>query len=92
MGANQLYDNVLKSIDRNISVVETSSTDPARSLHTFVFHPRGIGHFISFAYPTSSASDGEIFRNIFFFTLISMAFIQTQIKSKLHSGKRITRI
>lgn len=74
MGANQLYDNVLKSIDRNISVVEASSTDPARSLHTFVFHPRAIGHFISFAYPTSPASDGKTFQNIFFFTSTSMAF------------------
>lgn len=57
--ATSLYDNVLKSIDRNIAQVAASLTDVARSLHTFVFYPRAAGHFISFIYPTAATDDGK---------------------------------
>lgn len=58
MGANQLYEIILKSIDRNISCVEASVTDVDRPLHTFVFYPKVLGHFISYVYPTTAEHDG----------------------------------
>lgn len=58
--ATNLYDNVLKSIDRNITNVLSSLTDVARPLHTFVFYPRGAGHFISYVYPTTAENDGKV--------------------------------
>lgn len=58
MGANQLYEIILKSIDRNISCIEASVTDVDRPLHTFVFYPKVLGHFISYVYPTTAAHDG----------------------------------
>lgn len=59
MGANQLYEIVLKSIDRNIACIEASVTNVDRPLHTFVFCPNILGHFIIFVYPTKSADDGK---------------------------------
>lgn len=61
MGANQMYEIVLKSIERNLLIVEASVTNVERSLHTFVFYPKVLGHFISFVYPTTSADDGKWF-------------------------------
>lgn len=58
MGANQLYEIILKSIDRNIALVESSVTNIDRPLHTFAFYPKVLGHFISFVYPTTAADDG----------------------------------
>lgn len=60
MGANQLYEIILKSIDRNILCIEASVTDVDRPLHTFVFYPKVLGHFIGYVYPTTAANDGEI--------------------------------
>lgn len=60
MGANQMHDVILKSIDRNISTVEAVVTCIERPLTTFVFYPKILGHFISFVYPTFSADDGNI--------------------------------
>lgn len=59
MGANQLYEIILKSIDRNLSCLEASVTDADRPLHTFIFHPKILGHFISYVYPTTAANDGK---------------------------------
>lgn len=59
MGANQLHEIILKSIDRNISLIESSVTNVERPLHTFVFYPKVLGHFISFVYPTTTADDGK---------------------------------
>lgn len=58
MGANQLFEIVLKSIGRNISCIEASVTDVDRPLHTFVFYPKVLGHFISYVYSTTAANDG----------------------------------
>lgn len=58
MGANQLYEIILKSIDRNITLVESSVTNIDQPLHTFAFYPKVLGHFISFVYPTTAADDG----------------------------------
>lgn len=60
MGANQMHDVILKSIDRNISIVEAAVTCIERPLTTFVFHPKILGHFISFVYPTFASNDGSI--------------------------------
>lgn len=60
MGANQMHDVILKSIDRNISIVEGAVTSIERPLNTFVFYPKILGHFISFVYPTFSSDDGTI--------------------------------
>lgn len=59
MGANQLYEIVLKSIERNFEVVAESLTNVERPLKTFVFYPKNIGHLISFVYPTTASDDGE---------------------------------
>lgn len=59
MGANQLYEIILKSIDRNIALLELSVTNVERPLHTFAFYPKVLGHFISFVYPTTAADDGK---------------------------------
>lgn len=59
MGANQLHEIILKSIERNVACVETSITNDERPLHTFIFHPKDLGHFISFVYPTTAANDGN---------------------------------
>ncbi|XP_055311397.1 ufm1-specific protease 2 [Sitodiplosis mosellana] len=59
MGANQMYEIILKSIDRNISCIEATVTDVERPLHTFVFYPKVLGHFISYVYPTTSADDDK---------------------------------
>lgn len=67
MSANQLHDVILKSIDRNISIVEAAVTNSERALSTFVFYPKVLGHFIIFVYPTSSSDDGNyIYLNSFF--------------------------
>lgn len=58
MGANQMHDVILKSMDRNISIVEAAVTCVERPLSTFVFYPKILGHFISFVYPTFSSDDG----------------------------------
>lgn len=63
MGANQMYDIILKSIDRNISCVKASVADFERPLHTFVFHPQMLGHFINYVYPTTAEDDGKCERN-----------------------------
>lgn len=59
MGANQLYEIILKSIERNISCVEASVTNIDRPLSTFIFYPMILGHFISYVYPTNATDDGE---------------------------------
>lgn len=59
MGANQLYEIILKSIERNLLCVEASITDADRPLHTFVFHPKVLGHLLSYVYPTTPANDGK---------------------------------
>lgn len=65
MGANQMYEIILKSIDRNIACVEkqisinSASNNVERPLHTFVFYPKALGHLISFVYPTTSVDDGK---------------------------------
>lgn len=66
MGANQMYEIILKSIDRNMASVEKqiknsakTSTNVERPLHTFVFYPKVLGHLISYVYPTVSADDGK---------------------------------
>lgn len=69
-----MYEIILKSIDRNIACVKAAVTDVDRPLHTFVFYPKVLGHFISYVYPATSADDGKcahieimillIFRNI----------------------------
>lgn len=65
MGANQLYEIILKSIDRNISCVEASVTNVDRPLHTFIFYPKILGHFISYVYPTTSTDDGKYRKKLF---------------------------
>lgn len=59
MGANQLHEIVLRAIERNLDIVLDSVTNVDRSMKTFVFQPKEIGHFISFVYPASSADDGN---------------------------------
>lgn len=59
MGANQMYEIILKSIERNISCVQANVTNVKRPLYTFVFYPKVLGHFISYVYPTTSADDGK---------------------------------
>lgn len=79
MGANQLYEIILKSIDRNISCVEAGVTNTDRPLHTFVFYPKVLGHFMSYVYPTTAADDGKyeiisILKAIFIFKLNILDF------------------
>lgn len=81
MGANQMYEIILKSIDRNISCVKAAVTDVNRPLDTFVFYPKVLGHFISYVYPATSADDGEysgteimIFKQLFqYFMLLKIS-------------------
>lgn len=97
MGANQLHDVILKSIDRNISIVESAVTNKERPLSTFVFYPNAIGHFISYVYPTSSSDDGNvviIFAYYFeIFLVIYSEFISfKQTTTRLLNVNKITLI
>lgn len=58
LGASNLYEIVLKSIERNFTIVEQNVHSVKRSLKTFVFYPKEIGHLISFVYPTKKEDDG----------------------------------
>lgn len=64
-----MYDIVLKSIERNVIIAEKNVSHVERSLKTFVFYPREIGHLISFVYPLTMESDGTFrhFSNIYYF-------------------------
>lgn len=63
LGASNLYEIVLKSIESNFRLVEQNARPVNRPLKTFVFYPKTIGHFISFVYPRAKENDG-MFRHL----------------------------
>lgn len=72
LGASNLYEIVLKSIERNFQIVEQNVHPVSRPLKTFVFHPKEIGHFISFVYPLAKENDGMCWASLQLIHLLSM--------------------
>lgn len=62
LGASNLYDIVLKSLERNFQIVEQNVQPISRPLKTFVFYPPALGHLISFVYPLAKENDGKPLR------------------------------
>lgn len=84
LGASNLYEIVLKSIERNFAIVEQNVHSVNKPLKTFVFYPKEIGHLISFVYPTTKENDGRAchFTNMYLMLNTHSHFIhlQTMIK------------
>lgn len=59
LGASNLYDIVLKAIERNFLLVEEQAEAASKPLKTFVFYPVDLKHFIGFVYPLEKAFDGK---------------------------------
>lgn len=62
----ELYDLVIESVQRNIRLVLTGTTDMRRNLKTYVFYPYELGHFVSYVYAEKAEDDGKYYSRFIF--------------------------
>lgn len=75
LGASNVYDILLKSIERNIALAEEQIPVSGKPRKIFVFYPTDLGHFISYVYPLEKSFDGKKFVFFYFYSKEKLIFI-----------------